>query len=82
MTSDELRRVFNDYYDKHGLEKPIESPYHVDAETYGHVCSEILSTKLETGAALIFGNGIVIVDVGPNRGILFKGVELLIKSEQ
>jgi len=82
MTPNELRKVFNDHYDKNGIEKSFPSPYEVDAETFGLVCQEAFN-RLEKQATEFYENPditIIRIAIGPNNGIMFKGIELVIKK--
>ena len=57
--------------------------YKVDHETFANVCQAVFSNKLSNDDYsrvdnLLFTN----IALGPNSGILFKGVELILKQEK
>ena len=68
-----LNRVF-------GMEKAWPKTYEVDPATYGECCQTIFSH--ETTEAVwetpLHTQGLVIT-VGPNKGLMFKGVELILQ---
>lgn len=70
MTTNELRRWFNDVY---GLQ-PWPETFNVTAETYGNVCYEIFQHWM-TGR-----DTIAPIKLGPHGGIMFKGVELIVEN--
>lgn len=74
MTADELRHKFNTEF---GL-NPWPKTYEVDAATYGYVCQDVINNLESIGARMIFEDK-CCVSIGPNNGILFKNVELIIK---
>lgn len=84
MTTDELRRKFNS---KFGLDEWPNS-YEVDAETYANVCQSIFKYKVEYGIDTFpvtynTVDGIkghyINLGLGPNNGIMFKDIELILK---
>lgn len=70
MTTQEFRiKLHSEFGDK-----PYPATYPVDAATYGHICNSILKWNKE-----LCKDGIVItLDLGPNGGILYKGIELVL----
>lgn len=75
MTTDELRRQMNN---KLGLGMWPKT-YNVDAETYGNVCHTIFTSK-----PFIPGEDnqqVVYITLGPHNGIMFKGVELILREK-
>jgi hypothetical protein len=82
MTSDQLRKVFND---KFGL-NDWPTQYEVDAETYGHCCQAVFDHKDSVVSIRTLTSGpeeeaIIVVSLGSNKGLLFSNVELIIKKE-
>ena len=80
MTTQELRKTFNDTF---GLTDWPEK-YEVDHETYANVCQELFSWKAERVFANNIEEGIkwIEVSLGPNNGVIFKNVELILKSKE
>lgn len=75
MTVEELRNHFNDQY---GVGRPFPETYIVDAETYANVCQfTFIAKSIEFN-----GEHLVKVHLGKNNGIMFKGVELILKNEK
>lgn len=76
MTTEELRKYFSETY---GLE-PWPRTFEVDAETYGILCNDLIAYLLKHHAYRIAPGGYMVdIRVGRNGGIMFKGVELLLK---
>jgi hypothetical protein len=69
MTTEELRSTFNDKFE---LNKWPQA-YEVDHETYANVCQYTFHKKND-------GEPIIFIAIGKHGGILFKGVELLLKT--
>ncbi len=69
MTSNELRKHLDDLF---GTD-PRPSVFLVSAATYGHVCNEIFTSQ--------FGKDEMIFSLGPNGGMMFKGIELLLDED-
>ena len=72
MDANELRIKFNTEF------TPLKNwptIFEVDPETYGFVCQEILETSNRSRY------GTVSVSVGINGGIMFKGVELILRRD-
>ena len=89
MTAEELRQLINDHGNRYGLEKPFPSPFYVNAETYGNVCDYIFKSMIEDRKLFTEwdvnelgkkprSEFAVVLVLGPNCGILFKGIELII----
>lgn len=79
MTARELAAAFGHQFGFKDWPKKFE----VDAETYGNVCQAVLDNALEiqfpdTHLAE-FG---LIIAVGPNNGIMFKNVELILRRDK
>lgn len=76
MTAKELKDLFNKEY---GF-NPWPPTYEVDAETYGNVCQAVFNNALDRQfpdvADEFFHLKIV---VGPNIGIMYQNVELILK---
>lgn len=74
MTSNELISHFNRVY---GIEKEWPKTYEVDADTYANCCQFIFNKLYD-----LYDRDEDITDhiSGPNRGLMFKGVELILKS--
>src|SRR5437660_10928446 len=74
MTVEELRFKIN------GMSlKELPETMKVDAETYGNVCQYLFKNS-----QAIQMNGVLFVDlaVGKNRGVMFKGIELLLETKK
>ena len=67
MIADELRVYFNNTF---GLGEWPKT-YEVDAATYGYVCHDVFIRMAPQG---------IPVALGPNCGIMFKGVELILND--
>ena len=80
MTPQELRDIFSKYgFSDEGYPKE----YEVDVETYGNVCQEVFNHHFDNVPTTIHGEDFSVLEiiVGPNKGIMFKNVELRIKSD-
>lgn len=73
MTADELRAILNN---KFGLDEWPKT-YEVDVETYGNLCQDLFNWKARESG---YDGGEIIISIGPNNGIMFKNVEILIKK--
>lgn len=83
-TVEELRKYFNDNY---GIEKEWPKQFEVSAELYGRVCQAVLNKAQMNNVEKIFRKGfgdlgIVEVVIGEHNGILYKGVELILKEKE
>lgn len=83
MTADELKGFFND---KYGIDKKWPHSYEVDHETYANVCQAIFNFKFEeqelwepTDSEQKSAIEYLPIAVGPSKGIMFHGVELILK---
>jgi len=81
MTTEELRKKFNDEF---GPKDGWPLAYEVNAETYGNVCQSVFTWAAADNIDKIFRRGygdlgIVEIAIGPNNGIMFKNVELILK---
>lgn len=78
MIASELTRIFNEIYGLDGWPKL----YEVDYETYAEICQFIFN-KSEEYEYYKQNNGpsisIIRLALGPNEGIVFKNVELILK---
>lgn len=76
MTVQELRNLFNDTFSV-GVEGKWPETYEVDHETYANICQFTFDhhQKIRLNETMW-----VDVAVGSNNGIMYKGVELLLKS--
>jgi hypothetical protein len=72
MTAQELRQYLNRTY---GF-NPWPEIFEVDAETYGNICQSLFDKWLERD----FPPDRAEVSLGPNGGIMFKGIELILKG--
>ena len=73
MTTDELRIKINNE-----LELGLRSiTWEVDAETYGNVCQDVFNYLIDGEN---HSRGVIPISVGPNKGIIFKNVELILKE--
>ena len=80
MTANELRQYFNNAF---GMERPWPKSWEVDAETYGYCCQEVFDWNVNKHLyILIPGEGYELtrVVIGLNNGLIFKGVELILKK--
>jgi hypothetical protein len=75
MTTKELRIKFIDGFSFNSW----PALYEVDAETYGNVCQEIFDFKLRYAKTLPLNT--ISISVGPNKGIMYNGVELILKGK-
>ena len=73
MEYQELRHLFNI---KFGMNERWPEKWEVDASTYGNICQAIFFHLKTTD-----NNEIVRIALGPNSGIMYKNVELILKSE-
>lgn len=77
MKSQELAKLFGDRFGFTDWPKT----YEVDADTYANCCQTVFSWALErqfpdTSEALFM----LKIAVGPNNGLMFKNVELILKE--
>jgi len=83
MTASELKEfLFNIY----GY-RPYPDTYEVDADTYANVCQEIFNNKItnDHNYSLVEGRNYysMRIEVGKiSKGIMFKGVELILKVDK
>jgi len=80
MTFNELYAKFNDEF---GLDDwPVQ--YEVDSDTYAHVCAEIfkLANAMVEASDRPRINRFIHIYAGQDGGILFKGVELILKENK
>lgn len=78
---EELIQYFNTAY---GLEKEWPKEFEVSADLYGRIC-QVLINKSKEDRDMYFNwtgrfENLVSILIGPNSGIMFKGVELRIKE--
>lgn len=80
MTTEELRSIFNDRSEYSGWPEKLE----VDADTYGNVCQSAFNHILNTQTIMHKTDKLyfITVSLGPNNGIMFKGVELILKESK
>lgn len=88
MTTEELRKFFNDNFNLNQW----PTTYEVDHETYANVCQFMFEYKSKTSGMYwdTVENGkekstveVVAIGIGmTNKGILFKGVELILKKQE
>jgi hypothetical protein len=74
MTATELIKKMNDEF---GLAKSWPKFMTVDADTYAHCCEYIFAKLIDNGT-MLFNGTIIHINVGPNGGLYFKGVELIL----
>ncbi len=77
MTVEELRQKINTFSDDNGIGVPVPQMMEVDAETYINVCQFIFKTK----SVWLGQYNTVIVHLGMSNGVMFKGVELILKEK-
>jgi uncharacterized protein YeaC (DUF1315 family) len=81
MTTAQLKSIFNNEF---GLGKWPDK-YEVDHETYANVCQAIFNWLVETGNAQNYPcleQDKEAISLGPNNGIMFKNVELILSRKQ
>jgi len=80
MTANELYRKFADEF---GFNKWPKT-YEVDAETYGYVCQSVFHWASMHQDRVIWSSEeegeLIAISLGPNNGIMFKNVELILKG--
>lgn len=79
MTANQLLTQLNNTY---SLDKWPKA-YEVDHETYANCCQAVFNWLVETGNAQNYPcleSDKEAVSLGPNNGIMFKDVELILKS--
>jgi len=82
MKSHELHKFFNETF---GLER-WPSTYEVDAETYGYCCQAVFDWSIKDKRVQLFKRGlgdlgVAEISLGPNSGLMFKTVELILKAQ-
>lgn len=79
MTIEQLRHHFNiEFFDRSiSQSKSVPSTFEVDAETYLNVVQYIFKEK----ATFQGTQNLVTVALGKNNCIMYKGIELILKSE-
>jgi len=82
MTAEELHSHFNRVF---SIKKEWPKTYEVDAETYANCCQLIFEKVEEDNMDIIVRTGTGdlsrrLIWVGSSNGLLFKGVELILKS--
>ena len=82
MTIEELRSYFNRVF---SIEKEWPKTFEVDADTYANCCQAAFIRAEEDNLTLIFRSGRGDLStrqiwVGPNNGLMFKGVELILNT--
>ena len=75
MTSHELHQFFNKTY---GISKEWPKQYKVDSDTYANVCQAVFTQAVVTDNLL--GYDVIQISIGPNKGIMFRNVELINKK--
>lgn len=75
-TAKSFREWINEYGNLHGLEYSLPNPIYVDHITFANICQELFNwlDKIRYKD----GNQEVIFILGPNNGIMFKGIELIL----
>jgi len=81
MTTQELKEKFNSEFSYQGIGTPWPKTFEVDHETYANVIQDLLDYHKSQGRIINLSNDVLSIDiyVGPNNGILFKGIELILK---
>jgi len=80
MKSNELYKHFQDTFGQ----KVWPETYEVDAETYGYCCQAVFDWAIKNRETLLFKRGmgdlsITQISLGPNNGLFFKNVELILR---
>ena len=78
MTAEELHKFFNDRFQMGQWPRSLE----VDAATYGNVCQFIFEHQATRMISHNEEFSEVIISLGPNRGLMFKNVELIKKESK
>lgn len=78
MTAKELRIKFGQEF---GF-KDWPKSYEVDPDTYGHVCHAVLQYELGMQFPDIREDFRLRIAIGPTGGIMYKGVELILKGRE
>jgi len=66
--------MINDFYDKHGLKTPFEpNPFPCDHITFANLCKLMFYHANDMGYN---------VALGPNGGIMFKGIEFILGDKE
>jgi hypothetical protein len=77
MTVNELRELFNNLFT---VSNDWPETYDVDAVTYANVCNDcFFFMSKKTSAKRYKGYTRIHLAIGKNNGIMFKGVELILK---
>lgn len=78
MTTAELKKKFNEDFSI----DPWPTTYEVDAVTYSNVCQSIFEHMIKTNTSTLIGEDKIGINIilGPHNGIMFKGVELILKG--
>ncbi len=80
MTANELKKKFDDEF---GL-NPRPGQFKVDHETYANVCQSyfnwIIKNKVLVWEEQDGSNKLIHVALGPNNGIMFKNIELILEN--
>lgn len=78
MTANELIvKLQNEY----GITKKWPDKYEVDAETYSNCCNFIFQYQMSMILVnTAFGRSIINIAIGPNQGLMFKNIELILKT--
>ena len=83
MTAEELRSHFNKVF---GIEKEWPKTYEVDAVTYANCCQDLfnwMAKYKEQAPYVINYENVIFLPCAlrrENNGLMFKGVELILKS--
>lgn len=76
MTIIELRKWINEWGEKNGLEVPIPSPQVVIQDTYINILNFLIHyNRNEFYISVDRGWKMINLTIGPNNGIIFKGIE-------
>ncbi len=79
MTAQELMKTINEYISVAGIENPLPDHLDVDAVTYANICQYVFDNHQEATITSKFVKHIEIA-IGMNNGIMFKGIELILKE--
>ena len=94
MTAKELRNNIINFLGDKGLSVPFPTKMEVDADTYGHVCQAVFDNvnsaiRMYWDKKELIGEELkeqeiitISVSIGPNNGIMFKGIELILKDKK
>lgn len=79
MRVEEFIQYLNSTY---GPDKEWPDTFEVSPELYGRCCQYVFDAKVKSGISSASYREVHIISVGEHNGLMFKGVELIIKREE